>query len=82
MAMSRGLQLVLQAAVSDGLSFDPLSFCQDDRPAFFDRTTFGKSKFLSSACGVVSLSLHKDRSAARVGAVKTGRRPPPQAAWS
>ena len=30
---SGGVQLMLQAAVGDGLSFDPFSFCQDDRPA-------------------------------------------------
>jgi len=28
--MSGGVQLVLQAAVGDGLSFDPFSFCQND----------------------------------------------------
>jgi hypothetical protein len=30
---SRGVQLMLHAPVGDGLSFDPFSFCQDDRPA-------------------------------------------------
>ena len=28
--MSGSVQLVLQAAVGDGLSFDPFSFCQND----------------------------------------------------
>lgn len=33
MVMSGGLQVVLQATVGNGLSFDPLSFGQDSRAA-------------------------------------------------
>jgi hypothetical protein len=31
--MSGGPQLVLQAAIGNGLPFDPFSFCQDGWPA-------------------------------------------------
>lgn len=30
LAMSCGVQLMLQAAIGAGLSFDPFSFCQND----------------------------------------------------
>jgi transposase len=38
--------------------------------------------FLGSANGAVSPSRPKDSGAPRAASVKTGRRPPPQAAWS